>query len=103
MVLKHKLYIVNLLFMCYLSRNLTFLIINVYYTLILTLDYVEQWFSSTSVIGIKQNFALTLDINTYCWKIPSVFKDTITFILRYTNHLKFPDFFEVEFGHITGF
>lgn len=103
MAIKHKLYILNLLLMCYLSRNLTFLIINGYYTLILTLDYVEQWFSSTSDTGIKQNFALTLVINNYCWKIPAVLKDTITFILTYTDCLKFPDFFEVGFGLFTGF
>lgn len=72
--MKHKLYILNLLFMCYLSRNLTFLIINVYYTLILTLDFVEEWFSSTSDIRIKQNFALTLDINTFWLENTSCFK-----------------------------
>lgn len=60
--------------MCYLSRNLTFLIMNVYYTLILTLDFVEQSFSSTSDIGIKQNFALTLDINTFLLENTSCFK-----------------------------
>lgn len=66
------------------------------------LDCVEKLFSAISDIGIKENFALSLDTNTYNWKIPAALKGTISFPLRYTDSLKFPDSFEIGFGHITG-
>lgn len=41
--------------------------INVHCTLILILDYIEKQFNAISDFEVRENFALTLYIITYCW------------------------------------